>query len=1124
MKQYTMSRGENEIYDMRTNALKKPVGIDKIPRFSWKTKSAKQDVKQIAYSISVAEDENFTDIVWNSGKITADKSIGIIYGGKALKPSKRYYWRVILWDEQEIEYKSSIEYFETGLMGSGENVWNGAQWIGRSVDTVNTAVIDKYSIETDFQVRAGNKAGIVISARNKDNYTLLEIDMDNRVIRIFDYCDNAWNSGLASVTECCDEIVIPENVTAHGEEYMEHHIKISVDGRKIAVSFDNFELVQFLELLPADMSNQPRKSNMMLVGFKQLESIAIYRNIKITNDSINTVYQLFDLSNGTGLISCLGVVREGRLFVENQFELICPVPALTLRGMFSAHKKVKSARLYASARGFYNVYINGERINNDFYNPGFTDYRKRIYYQTYDVTDKIKNGENMIGAVVGKGYWSGYCGYSGAQIYGVQNAFICQLLITYDDNTTDIVITDEEWKYTDKTPVIDTDYLDGETYDARLENRMDYNDSDWKQCSVHKWSIEPQPTNGRLDNVSFELSAQEGETANIKEILLPISEAKEVQKGHFIYDFGQNMTGTIRLNVKGEKGISLKIRYGEMCDRYGNLYVKNLRTAANTDVYVLRGDKNGETFTPSFTSHGFRYVEITGNGFKLDSITVVVKIEGLVINNIGSVTGGFECSNKDINKLQSNIQWGLRGNTLLTFTDCPQRNERMGWTGDAQIFAKTGAYNMDIQSFARKWLCDMRDAQLMYNRDGAIPDTVPLGGDNRADGCGGWGDAAVIVPWEMYMAYGDKDILEENYDTMAKWIEYQSRSDRQNYGMRMIDGVEMSDQSDLADIPYIQVQQRRGDHLAYDITTPYILSATAYAAHSADIMARTAGILGKEKEAQKYKTRFENIRQAFNSAWVKKDGSIGYWGEMSLSAETKTSWGEKGIDRNGNSINRTYYSEAEGSINHPSQTAYALAIAFDLIEKDKLPNAAKYLQDAVERNNGLLSVGFLGISHIIPALWKAGMKEEAFKLLEQTDNPSWLYSVRNGATTIWERWDSYTAETGTFGSTDMNSFNHYAYGAVGEWLFGGVAGINAYEAGYKRIILTPNYGGTLSYARAWHESPYGRITSEWRLNGKEFIYGCTIPANTTAVLYLPSEKGVQTHELKSGSYKFVTTI
>lgn len=784
------------------------------------------------------------------------------------------------------------------------------------------------------------------------------------------------------------------------------------------------------------------------------------------------------------------------------------LPSLTVRRKFGIDREITSAILYSSAKGFYYAYINGERVGESFYNPGFTDYRLRIPYQTYDVKDLIRGGENEISAVVSKGYYTGSCGYSGKEIYGKQNEFIAKLVITLSDGAEEIIVTDDKWEYATVTPFLDGDYLDGETYDARILP------GGWVKCGVKNWNYIVKPTNGTLGGLEFSLTPEDS-AAKLEMVLKPVFAPTEPQKGQFIYDFGQNMVGTIRLRVKGRRGTSVKIRYGEMLDN-GRLYTANLRTAKNTDIYTLSGEGE-EEWIPMFTSHGFRYAEVSGNGLELPDSSIIKSIEGLVINNLDGVTGSFECSNPDINKLQKNIQWGLRGNSLLILTDCPQRNERMGWTGDAQVFLRTGAYNMDMRRLCEKWILDMADAQLMYNRDGAMPDTAPLGGDNRPDGCAGWGDAAVIVPYELYMAYGDIGILEKNYPMMRSWVEYQSRSDRQNRGERTVDGRKAP--SDLSSEPFIQVQQRRGDHLAYDASTPYILSATAYAAYSAKLMAKTAKILARTEDEQRYEKRFSDIKRAFNEAWVKKDGSIGYWGEMSLSSKTSI-WSGAGVDKNGNDINKTYYTDFGESKNRPSQTAYALAIDFELIDKDKLSRAGECLKNAIERNGGLISVGFLGISHIIPALCKAGYTEEAFELLEQAENPSWLYSVKNGATTIWERWNSYIAETGEFGDANMNSFNHYAYGAVGEWFFSAVAGINAAEAGYKRIKLTPHWGGTLTYAKARHKSPYGLICSQWEIKDKELIYECEIPENTSASL----ELGAERYEIGSGKHRFKINI
>ena len=526
-------------------------------------------------------------------------------------------------------------------------------------------------------------------------------------------------------------------------------------------------------------------------------------------------------------------------------------------------------------------------------------------------------------------------------------------------------------------------------------------------------------------------------------------------------------------------------------------------------------------------------MEITGNGCELSDISFVTSVEGLVLCNTPDTTGSFECSDPLVNQLQSNIQWGQRGNSLLVYTDCPQRNERMGWTGDAQVFAPTAAFNMDVQSFMNKWLLDVRDGQLMYNRQGAVPDTAPLGGDNRPAGCAGWADASVIVPWEMYLAYGDTRVLEENYECMARWIAYQSLNSRQNCGLRTVDGVQRHDQSDLSSKPFIQVQQSRGDHLTFDESTPFILTATAYAAYVADLMARIARILGKTDDAALYQKRFEDIRTAFREAWVQPDGSLAYWGEMS-----------KGTPQaDGTIINQTRYCENAGSTHHPSQTAYALAIDFNLMPEETMAQTTHYFVESIHRRDNHLSVGFLGISHLLPALTKCGQSELAFALLEQKGNPGWLYSVINGATTIWERWNSYIAETGTFGDVSMNSFNHYAYGSIGQWLYRTVLGIqtgeNADEAGYHKIFLTPSWGGTLTYAKGEQETPFGKIASSWEKKENSIVYRCTIPANTTAHLSLPASghnsvqilegaaiadnaavSGVADFELVSGSYTF----
>ncbi len=1130
------------ITDLKTESMTTPLGIDAAsPSFSWKLNTGRPGASQTAYRIIVSQSPSLISPVWDSGQITSDNSVSVRYAGTPLAPSVRYYWQVTVWDNKKTAAVSEVSWFETGLMGKDASVWKGAQWIGAPFRTTNTAALTTYQLTVDTLTEAGNTAGIVVSARNKDNFVLFEFDMDNRILKVFEYNDNAWDGSFQDgnfptivTLGKADGYPISTAAVSAGREHKWNRISICVMEREVTVTINNRPVIDHeANLMPhADMF-VPRRSCLSSIGFRQPGSCAEYDNLIISNPVTGDIYQQETFSDDTGCLSILGVCENNRLIVSDRFELACPVPAVNLLRGFQTESKIAKARLYAAARGFYGIQINGTRLDDSYYNPGFTDYRLRIPYQTFDISDLVKTGLNRILVTVAKGYYSGYCGYAGPMKYGEQNSFLARIDVTFEDGTCQTLVTDSDWKFTDKGPVTDSDYLDGENYDARLEpigwDTESYADLSWKPCGILPWPQFAVPTNGRFSKpVPFELTAQEGPAAQVERILKPVS-VTENPAGHYVYDFGQNMVGTIRLSVKGERGLSLKIRYGEMSYANGEIYIKNIRSAANTDTYTLKGNPDGETFVPTYTSHGFRYVEITGNGHLLFDNDCIISLEGLVLCNTPEMIGDFSCSDPLINKLQNNIQWGQRGNSLLVFTDCPQRNERMGWTGDAQVFAATAAYNMDIKAFMRKWLLDVRDGQLMYNKQGAVPDTAPLGGDNRPAGCAGWADAAVIVPWEMYLATGDVQFLEENYDCMQKWIAYQSLDSRQNYGLRTVNGTARPERSDLASIPFIQVQQSRGDHLTFDESTPFILTATAYAAHAADLMSRIAEILGKPEDSAFYRTRFEQIRQAFCEAWVQPDGSLAYWGEMCKSTP----------DTNGAIINQTRYSNAPSNPHHPSQTAYALAIDFDLMPAETMTRTAECFIQSIKDRDEHLSVGFLGISHLLPALTKIGENELAYRLMEQKGNPGWLYSVINGATTIWERWNSYIAETGTFGDVSMNSFNHYAYGAIGQWMYQTVLGIRTGEApdetGYKRIYLRPHWGGSLTWAKGWHQSPYGLIESAWERRNGQIIYRCTVPANTTAKLILPpaqtisaqaeakslpSEKGYAAYELKPGTYTF----
>lgn len=934
---------------------------------------------------------------------------------------------------------------------------NESYWIGGE-NGIYPMTANKYTFTCSYMLREGDTAKIVVAARNKDNYLMIKINHTEGKMHVYDVCDNAWTDGIKRITLCGPEEGYPVYSIRRLNE-----ISITVAGRSILVRLNNRNVIDREEILPETGYFVPLKNRLMLAGA--------------------------DAGDGSLFINNPVVIIDGKVFksygveqleICNGFELFSNVPCVNVRRRIRLDKEIKSAVMYASARGFYNAYVNGMKAGNEYFAPGFVDYRLRIQYQKYDITELLKAGDNIVSAVVSQGYYSGFAGYNtDACVYGEQNSFIGRIEIEYADGSCENIVTDEEWELAECEPVIFADMLQGEYYDARLELAG----IPWDKCSIVPDPAIPVPTNGEIDGLEFTMEEQDYQ--GVREVMTLSGRCcGECPAEHLVFDMGQNMVGTVRIRMKGRFGESIKIRYGEMCRKDGSVYLSNLRSAANTDIYISNGKRSGELFVPDLTAHGFRYVEITGNGKPLSETGIEIEgVEGIVLSNTDKITGNFECSEELINKLFSNIMWGQRGNYMLIPTDCPQRNERMGWTGDAQVFARTAAYNMDVYEFTRKWLRDLREAQLMYNMDGAVPDIAPLCGDNRG-GCGGWADAAVIVPWEMYRAYGKKEILEENYDMMKAWVDYANKPERLNNGIRTVNGSEIPEKSDLSDKPFIQPQQRRGDHLAVDESTPFILSATAYAAYCAELLSEIAAVLGKAEDAEKYRELYENIKEAFRTAWMQPDGTLAYWGEMSKDG-----------------INETRYSE-DGD-NHPSQTAYALAINFGLIDVKEYPRAAECFKRTIDERGGKLSTGFLGIEHLLPALTKCGLADTAFKLMEQKQNPGWLYSVINGATTIWERWNSYIAATDTFGSVSMNSFNHYAYGAVGEWLYGSVLGINPLEPGYRSIMLTPHFGGSLTYAKGSVITEQGEIKTGWRIDGDRFIYNYSVPEGVRTVITMP---------------------
>ena len=705
-----------------------------------------------------------------------------------------------------------------------------------------------------------------------------------------------------------------------------------------------------------------------------------------------------------------------------------------LRKGFELSGEVASARLYITAKGVFDVVINGEDVSDDVMPPGYTPYKKRIETITYDVTDLMESGQNTIGVEVAAGWHSGRLGWMKSFWLDTETPkILCQLELTMKDGSKEVVISDEIWKGSTNGPIRISEIYDGETYDANLEmpnwTTNNFSDTTWKQVNAYP-----------VDN-NIQLEPKRHTTVKAKIEI----ETKEVIKKDtaVIFDLQQNMVGVPLLKVPMKKGETLKVRFAEMLSPDGTFYTENYRSAQSTNYYTA--SKDGViTWSPKFTFHGFRYVELSGYDASVEATKDWVT--GIVQYSDFEENGTFKTSHEKLNQLQSNIVWGLRGNFFDIPTDCPQRDERMGWTGDAQVFGPTSMFNADVYKFWASWMQSVRESQY---ENGGIPFVVPdVLYNNKVSS--GWGDVCVIIPWKIYFRTGDTTILEENFETMKRWVAHHEATST-DY---------ISSMNSFAD--WLQPYPAKGDNKG---DTSHSLIGTAFFAHSAKLTALTAGVLGKTEEQAKYEALFKTVANAFENKFFEETGKV---------------------------------KEAEAT-----QTSYLLALAFDLISDNKKENAKKYLLEKIAEADNHLRTGFLGTPLLSQVLDETGEIDLMYKLLFNETYPSWFYSINQGATTIWERWNSYSKEEG-FNPQKMNSLNHYAYGAVGEWMYERIAGIAPLEAGYKSIRIAPQPRQPLNSAKAFLNTPYGKVSSSWEIVNDEFNLEVVIPPNTSAKVIVPA--------------------
>ena len=706
-------------------------------------------------------------------------------------------------------------------------------------------------------------------------------------------------------------------------------------------------------------------------------------------------------------------------------------PAPYLRRRFVCEGPVRAATLHITALGLYRCEINGEAVGEDVLAPGWTDYRTRVSFQTHDVTALLREGENGIGVVLGDGWYCGHVGNRPREFYGERPELLLQLEIEYADGRRVRVASDADWK-TATGPILANDLLMGTAWDARRDlgdwSRPGADDAGWQPARI-----------GAEKTIRVEPPL--APPVRRQERIAPIAEHR--RGGTRIFDLGQNMVGVARIRFDGRPGLHVTLRHAEMLNPDGTLYTANLRGARATDTYTCAEDGPVD-WEPPFTFHGFRYVGV--EGLAPDARCELV---GVVLHNVLPATGRFACSNPLLNQLEHNIVWGQKGNFLEVPTDCPQRDERLGWTGDAQVFIRTAAFRMDVRGFFRKWLQDMRDAQ---GGDGAIPSVVPdiLSAGHTADGGPAWADAAIVCPWVLYVTSGDASFLSDHFACMARYMDYLAAH-------KVKDGIRAH--------PEVDPRGGFGDWLALDGSgqvdgaTPKDLIGTAFYAHDADLMARAAAVLGRAEDERRYRALHGEIVQAFRRRFVTPEGLL-----------------------------------AAGT-----QTAYVLALHFDLLPEKARATAARMLVRDIERRDHHLATGFVGTPYLLDALERHGHLDTAYRLLEQETFPSWLFPVKNGATTIWERWDGWTPEKG-FQNPGMNSFNHYAYGCVGAWMVETVAGLSPdpEAPGYRRILFRPRPGGRLAWAEASLPLAGGTASIRWDIEGDSLRVAVTVPEGAAA--------------------------
>jgi alpha-L-rhamnosidase len=998
---------------LRCEYRENPLGIDvATPHFSWQSDNSERNWRQTAYQILVASTADNLNggnaDVWDSGKQTSSESVGIPYGGPRLQSRKRYYWTVRVWDSSGQHFQSSqFAWWEMGLLQKSD--WT-AKWI-----TWKNPQDD------------GDRAGVGwIWAAGQDalNATPKSVVVFHRTIKLHEKPRDAALFLLA-----------------HGD------FKAAVNGHQIGAKksfgagwheFDREDITEELKVgknsidisvTVAEPQAGSKTSKAALAGLLKIART----NGSILRIPINAKWKSH-LQDHPRWKKSVVVARLG----DPRFDAVSPLPqpAALLRRTFEVTKGIQSARIYVTALGSYRMILNGQRIGDDVLTPGFTDYSKRIQYQTYDVTSLVTSGKNVLGAILGAGWFASGMTWDGLPYFfqPPPARLLSQLEINYSDGSHDTVISDESWKVA-QSPILHSEIYSGELYDARNElakwDQPSFDDSRWQQAAPA-----PEPPAA--------LVGQADTPVRVVQNLTPRSVTPV--NGAYVFDMGQNMVGWVRLRVVGPAGTRVRLRFAERLKPNGSVYTENLRNADATDTYILRGSGE-EFFVPSFTFHGFRYVEVTGypGAPTLDSVT------GEVASSVaGEPTARVVTDSELVNRMWSTGIWGQRGNFLSIPTDCPQRDERLGWMGDAEVFWRTGSYNFDIAAFSHKFMYDITDGQAPSGDFADVSPDSLRPGSQGSEGAPGWADAGVIIPWTAWLQYGDREIIEQNWDAMNRFMDFILKA---NPDFIRKNGV----------------GNNYADWLAPDDHTNKDLLATAYWALVARMMSQMANAIGKGDDARRYSDLIDNIRQAFQKEYIKEDGQVG----------TGT------------------------------QTSYVVALYTKMAPESLEPVLVSNLVKDIEARQWHLSTGFLGTPFLLATLADHGRSDVAYRLLLNETYPSWGYMLSKGATTWWERWDGDTGDPSmnSYNHYAFGSVIAWVYRYVA-----GID-TTPDAPGFHHIVIHPRPDANMSHASGEYKSVYGKISTDWSNNsGASFSLKVAVPANTSATIYLPASPGANLTE------------